>query len=91
MERLFGRESGWEPEASFGEYFKGGTGAESVRALLRRVDLENEARRAQGHHRQLQGPASGACRQAAQGDLELPPQRQQAGVDGPRRRAGDPA
>jgi DNA-directed RNA polymerase subunit beta' len=44
MERLFGRESSWEPEASFGEYFKGGTGAESVRALLRRVDLESEAR-----------------------------------------------
>jgi len=44
MERLFGRESSWDPEASFGEYFTGGTGAESVRALLRRVDLESEAR-----------------------------------------------
>jgi DNA-directed RNA polymerase subunit beta' len=44
MERLFGRESSWEPEASFGEYFRGGTGAEAVRALLRRVDLDAEAR-----------------------------------------------
>ena len=42
MERMFGRESGYEPE-SFGVYFKGGTGAEAVRELLKRVDLDNEA------------------------------------------------
>jgi len=42
MERLFGRETSWEPEASFGTYFTGGTGAEAVRELLRRVDLEAE-------------------------------------------------
>ena len=42
MERMFGRESGFEPE-SFGVYFKGGTGAEAVRELLKRVDLEAEA------------------------------------------------
>ena len=42
MERMFGREPGYEPE-SFGVYFTGGTGAESVRELLKRVDLESEA------------------------------------------------
>ena len=39
---MFGREPGYEPE-SFGVYFTGGTGAESVRELLKRVDLEAEA------------------------------------------------
>ncbi|MGD0997081.1 MAG: DNA-directed RNA polymerase subunit beta' [Thermoleophilia bacterium] len=42
MERMFGRDSGFEPE-SFGVYFKGGTGAEAVRELLTQVDLEAEA------------------------------------------------
>ncbi len=42
MERMFGRDSGYEPE-SFGVYFKGGTGAEAVRELLKGVDLEAEA------------------------------------------------
>ena len=42
MERMFGREPGYEPE-SFGVYFTGGTGAEAVRELLRRVDLDAEA------------------------------------------------
>ena len=42
MERMFGREAGYEPE-SFGVYFTGGTGAEAVRELLKRVDLEKEA------------------------------------------------
>ena len=42
MERMFGREAGFEPE-SFGVYFRGGTGAEAVRELLLQVDLEAEA------------------------------------------------
>ena len=42
MERMFGREPGYEAE-SFGVYFKGGTGAEAVRELLKGVDLDNEA------------------------------------------------
>ena len=37
-----GASSGYEPE-SFGVYFKGGTGAEAVRELLKGVDLEAEA------------------------------------------------
>jgi len=41
MERMFGRDPGYEPE-SFGVYFSGGTGAESVRELLKAVDLEAE-------------------------------------------------
>jgi DNA-directed RNA polymerase subunit beta' len=47
MERMFGREPGYEPE-SFGVYFTGGTGAESVRELLKRVDLESEAAELRG-------------------------------------------
>ena len=43
MERMFAREPGYEPE-SFGVYFTGGTGAEAVRELLKRVDLEEEAK-----------------------------------------------
>ena len=39
---MFGREPGYEPE-SFGVYFTGGTGAEAVRELLKRVDLDAEA------------------------------------------------
>ena len=42
MERMFGRESGYEAE-SFGVYFTGGTGAAAVRELLKRVDLVAEA------------------------------------------------
>ena len=42
MERMFAREPGYEPE-SFGVYFTGGTGAEAVRELLKRVDLDAEA------------------------------------------------
>jgi DNA-directed RNA polymerase subunit beta' len=42
MERMFGRDAGFEPE-SFGVYFKGGTGAEAVRELLVQVDLDAEA------------------------------------------------
>ncbi|HOT23217.1 MAG TPA: DNA-directed RNA polymerase subunit beta' [Thermoleophilia bacterium] len=42
MERMFAREAGYEPE-SLGVYFTGGTGAEAVRELLKRVDLEAEA------------------------------------------------
>jgi len=42
MERMFSRDSGFEPE-SFGVYFQGGTGAEAVRALLNQIDLDAEA------------------------------------------------
>ena len=42
MERMFAREPGYEPE-SFGVYFTGGTGAEAVRELLKRVELDAEA------------------------------------------------
>ena len=41
MERMFGRDAGFEPE-SFGVYFNGGTGAEAVRELLTQVDLDAE-------------------------------------------------
>jgi DNA-directed RNA polymerase subunit beta' len=42
MERMFGRDAGYEPE-SFGVYYRGGTGAEAVRELLAQVDLDAEA------------------------------------------------
>ena len=46
MERMFGRDAGFEPE-SFGVYFKGGTGAEAVRELLKRRRPRGRGRRAQ--------------------------------------------
>ena len=72
---MFGREPGYEPE-SFGVYFTGGTGAEAVRELLKRVDLEAEAIELRETHPHRQGPAPGARRQAPQGRLGVPAQRQ---------------
>ena len=46
---------------------------------------------ARGDHQHLQGPEAGPRGEAAQGRRRLPEVGQQAGVDGPRRRPGDPA
>ena len=58
MERLFGRENSWEPEASFGVYFAGGTGAEAVRELLA-GSTWRPRRGVAGGHPDGQGPAAG--------------------------------
>ena len=46
---------------------------------------------ARGDHQHLEGPEAGPRGQAPQGRRRLPEVDQQAGVDGPRRRPGDPA
>ena len=75
----------------FGEYFRGGMGAEAVRDLLEQVDLEAEARRARATIKTRQGPEAEPRGQAPEGRLGLPQLEEQARVDDPRGRAGDPA
>ena len=62
----------------FGEYFRGGMGAEAVRDLLQQVDLEAERDRARGPGQDRQGPEAGPRGQAPEGRLRLHPLRQQA-------------
>ena len=81
----FGSPFGW------GEYFRGGMGAEAVRDLLEQVDLDGRMRGAGAGHQQLQRPETGARGEATESRLRLPALRQQARLDDPRLRAGDPA
>ena len=66
LKERFGSPYGW------GEYFRGGMGAEAVRDLLEQVDLEAEARRARGADPDGQGPEAAARGQAPEGRLGLP-------------------
>ena len=75
----------------FGVYFRGGMGAESIRELLKDLDLNHEAASLRETIAHLQGPEAGARDQAAEGRQRVHHLREQAGVDGPRRRPGDPA
>ena len=75
----FGSPFGW------GEYFRGGMGAEAVRDLLEQVDLAGRVRGAGADHQQLQRPETGPRGEAAESRLRLPQLRQQAGLDDPRR------
>ena len=75
----------------FGVYFRGGMGAESIRDLLRDLDLNAEARIAARDDHDLEGPEAAARDQAAEGRQRVHQVREQAGVDGPRGRPGDPA
>ena len=49
----------------FGEYFRGGMGAESVRDLLEQVDLDAERDGARGDDQDRQGPEAGRARSSA--------------------------
>ena len=49
----------------FGEYFRGGMGAEAVRDLLEQVDLDAERDRARGPGQDRQGPEAVAARSSA--------------------------
>ena len=62
----------------FGEYFRGGMGAEAVRDLLEQVDLDAERDGARGADQDRQGPEAGPRGQAPEGRLGLHPLRQQA-------------
>ena len=53
----------------FGVYFRGGMGAESIRDLLRDLDLDLEARVAPRHDQDVEGPEAAARDQAAEGRL----------------------
>ena len=57
----FGSPFGW------GEYFRGGMGAESVRDLLDQVDLEAECEELEQTDQHLEGPEAGPRGEAAQG------------------------
>ena len=60
----------------FGEYFRGGMGAESVRDLLEQVDLDAEAVELQEHGQDRQGPEAEPRGQAPEGRLGLHQLRQ---------------
>ena len=85
LKERFGSPYGW------GEYFRGGMGAESVRDLLEQVDLEDEATGARAHHPQLQGPEAEQGDQAPEGRVGLPQLTQPPRVDDPRGGPGHPA
>ena len=70
--------------------FDAGMGAEAVKKLLQQVDLEEPEPAAPRRAENRLRPEEGPHRQAAGGGGCLPPVRQQAGVDGHRRAAGDP-
>ncbi len=55
----------------FGEYFRGGMGAEAVRDLLQQVDLDAEVGGPPGAGEDRQGPEAGPRREAAEGRLRL--------------------
>ncbi len=75
----------------FGQYFRGGMGAEAIRDLLRDLDLGEESHHPARGHQDVEGPEAAARDQAAQGRRGVHQVREQAGVDDPRGRARDPA
>ena len=70
--------------------FDAGMGAEAVKKLLQQVDLEGLSQQLHAELKNRLRPEEGPCGEAAGGGGCLPPVRQQAGVDGHRRAAGDP-
>ena len=70
----------------FGVYFRGGMGAESIRDLLRDLDLD-ESRRRCATRSDVEGPEAAARDQAAEGRLGVHQVREQARVDDPRGRS----
>ena len=75
----------------FGMYFHGGMGAESIRELLRDLDLNAEANFLRETIKHVEGPEAAARDQAAEGRQRVHQVGEQARVDGPRGRARDPA
>src|SRR5438067_8037857 len=74
----------------FGEYFRGGMGAEAVRDLLEQVDLEAE-REDLGAGQDLEGPEAVARGQAPEGRVRVHQLGQQARAHDPRGGPGHPA
>ena len=75
----------------FGMYFNGGMGAESIRELLRDLDLNAEANFLRETIKTGEGPEAAARDQAAEGRQRVHQVGEQARVDGPRGGARDPA
>ena len=81
----FGSPFGW------GEYFRGGMGAESVRDLLDQVDLEAECEELEQTINTSKGQKQARAVKRLKVASAFLNSQQPAGVDGPRLRAGDPA
>ena len=75
----------------FGEYFRGGMGAEAIRDLLQQVDLEAERVELEDQVKTGKGQKQARAVKRLKVVSRLHPVRQQAGDDGPRRGPGDPA
>ena len=75
----------------FGEYFRGGMGAEAVRDLLQQVDLEAESEDLQDQVKTAKGQKQARAVKRLKVVSAFMQLRQQAGDDGPRGRPGDPA
>ena len=75
----------------FGVYFRGGMGAEAIRDLLKDLDLTDEAAQPARDDPHVEGPEAAARDQAPEGRLGVRHLGEQARVDDPRGRAGDPA
>ena len=75
----------------FGVYFRGGMGAESIRDLLRDLDLDQEAASLRDTIKTSKGQKQQRGDQAAEGRQRVHQVGEQARVDDPRGRAGDPA
>ena len=81
----FGSPFGW------GEYFRGGMGAESVRDLLEQVDLEAECEELEQTINTSKGQKQARAVKRLKVASAFLNSSQPARVDGPRLRAGDPA
>ena len=75
----------------FGEYFRGGMGAEAIRDLLQQVDLEAERVELEDQVKTGKGQKQARAVKRLKVVSRVHPVRQQARDDGARRRAGDPA
>ena len=75
----------------FGEYFRGGMGAEAVRDLLQQVDLDAEAADLQEQVKTAKGQKQARAVKRLKVVSAFIALRQQAGDDDPRGGAGDPA
>ena len=85
LKERFGSPYGW------GEYFRGGMGAEAVRDLLEQVDLEAERVELEDQVRTAKGQKQQRAVKRLKVVSAFLALRQQAGDDDPRGRAGDPA
>ena len=75
----------------FGVYFRGGMGAESIRDLLRDLDLDQEAMILRDTIKTSKGQKQQRGDQAAEGRQRVHQVGEPARVDDPRGRSGDPA